>query len=150
MPQLASRTAESQPASPVVATPPVRSHTVVLNGRPVLFDVSPRITNGRMQAGFRSMFESQGAKVTWNPESRIAKSVAGALVVEVPVGERIAKVNGAPFDMGVEASIVEGRTLVPVRFFATVVGAGLYWDHQTRTASVQVPGQQFAVRAAVE
>jgi hypothetical protein len=140
----------SRPPMPQMAAPSVRAHTVVLNGRPVLFDVSPRIANGRLEAGFRSMFESQGAKVTWHPETRTAKSVSGALTVEVPVGQTVARVNGAPVDMGAQASITQGRTIVPVRFFASVVGAGLYWDGETRTALVQMPDRQIAVRAAAE
>ncbi len=140
----------SRPPLPqLAATSPtvVHSHTVVLNGRAVQFDVSPRIVNGRMKAGLRSMFESQGARVTWNPESRIARSVSSTLTVEVPVGKQIAKVNGLPVDMGARASIVEGRTLIPVRFFAETVGAGLCWDSETRTALVQTGDRQMAMRA---
>jgi len=140
----------SRPPMPQIESPTVRAHTVVLNGRPVLFDVSPRIANGRLQAGFRSMFESNGARVTWHSETRTAKSVSGALIVEVPIGQRMARVNGAPVDMGSEAAIIQGRTIVPVRFFASVVGAGLYWDGETRTALVQMADRQIALRAAGE
>ena len=140
----------SRPQMPQMAAPTVRAHTVVLNGRPVLFDVSPRIVGGRLEAGFRSMFESQGAKVTWHPETRTAKSVNGSLIVEVPIGQTVAKVNGAPVDMGSAASIAQGRTIVPVRFFASVVGAGLYWDGETRTALLQMADRQIAVRAPTE
>jgi hypothetical protein len=140
----------SRPPVPQMAAPALRAHTVVLNGRPVLFDVSPRLANGRLEAGFRSMFESQGAKVTWHPETRTARSVSGALTVEVPIGQTVARVNGAPVEMGSQASIIQGRTMVPVRFFASVVGAGLYWDSETRTALVQMPDRQFAVRAATQ
>jgi hypothetical protein len=140
----------SRPPMPqMAATAPqaVRAHTVVLNGRAVQFDVSPRIVNGRVEAGLRSLFESQGARVTWNSASRTARSVSGALTVEVPVGQQMAKVNGLPVDMGTRASIVQGRTMIPVRFFAEVVGAGLYWDGETRTALVQTSERQMAVRA---
>jgi len=147
---LASGPIGSTPPMPEQATDTVRAHTVVVNGQAVQFDVSPRIVNGRVLAGFRSMFESQGARVTWNPQTRTAKAVNGALVVEVPIGERIAKVGGGEMDMGASASIVEGRTIVPVRFFADTVGAGLSWDTQTRTALVQMTDRQIAVRAALE
>ncbi|MFB3883231.1 MAG: stalk domain-containing protein [Armatimonadota bacterium] len=147
---IASGPMGSTPPAESEATDTVRAHTVVVNGQAVQFDVSPRIVNGRVLAGFRSMFESQGAKVTWNPETRTAKAVNGALVVEVPIGERIAKVSGADVDMGADASIVEGRTIVPVRFFADSVSAGVSWDSHTRTALVQMTGRQIAVRAALE
>jgi hypothetical protein len=68
------------------------------------------------------------------------------LTVEVPAGQQMAKVNGLPVDMGVRASIVQGRTMIPVRFFADVVGAGLYWDGGTRTTLVLTSDRQLAVR----
>jgi hypothetical protein len=147
---IASGPIGSRPPMPQMASEAVRGHTVVVNGRAVRFDVSPRIVNGHMEAGFRSMFESQGARVAWDPTSRTALSVSGALRVEVAIGERMAKVNGAPVEMGARASITEGRTMVPVRFFADAVGAGLYWDGQTRTALVQMTDRQMAVRAATQ
>ena len=131
---------------PQMAATAVRGHTVVLNGRAVQFDVSPRLVGGRLEAGLRSMFESQGAKVTWNSQNKIARSVSGALAVEVPVGQQMAKVNGAPVDMGAPASIMQGRTMIPVRFFAGVYGAGLYWDGETKTAMVQTGDHRIAVR----
>ncbi len=122
----------------------------MLNGRAVQFDVSPRLVDGRLEAGFRSLFQSQGARVTWNQQAKVARSVSGTLTVEVPVGKQMAKVNGMLFDMGARASVIQGRTMIPVRFFASAVGAGLYWDSETRTALVQTGDRRVAVRAPAE
>jgi hypothetical protein len=138
----------SRPPAPQIAASRVRGHTVLLNGRAVEFDVAPRIVKGRMHAPFRSMFESQGARVTWDSENKTARSVKGALTVEVPIGERMAMVNGAPVDMGANASIRKGRTIVPVRFFGEAVGANVHWDSATRTAMVQMRDRQIAERPA--
>ncbi len=143
--QIASRPPMSRVATAPAANT-VTAHTVVLNGKVVRFDVSPRVVNGRIEAGMRSLFESQGARVTWNAQSRIARSVSTALTVEVPVGQQMAKVNGLPVNMGGAASIVQGRTMIPVRFFASAVGAGLCWDGATRTALLQTSDKQLAVR----
>lgn len=125
----------------------VRGHTVVLNGEAVRFDVSPRVVNGRMQVAFRAMFENDGARVTWDAKTRVARSTKGALTVEVPIGQRLAKVNGAPMDLGARASIANGRTMVPVRFFADATGSGLTWDQETRTAMLYRNDQRLALRA---
>ncbi len=134
----------SAPPMPKIAAKAVRGHTVVVNGKPVKFDVAPAVVNGQMQVAFRSVFESQGSKVTWNATSRTARSVNGALVVEVPVGKREAQVSGKTVDMGMRASITSGRTMIPVRFFATAVGAAVSWDSETRTAMVRNSDRQLA------
>jgi hypothetical protein len=121
---------------------------VVLNGRAVEFDVAPRIVDGHMQVPFRSLFESQGARVSWDPKTKTAQSVKGALTVEVPIGERMATVNGNAVDMGADASIRKGRTIIPVRFFGEAVGANVQWDGATRTAMVETLDRQIAERPA--
>ena len=136
-------TGNSTPPMPKVAAKVVRGHTVVVNGRPVQFDVAPAVVNGQMQVAFRAMFESQGSKVSWNATSRTARSVKGALIVEVPIGQREAKVNGKAVEMGLQASINSGRTMIPVRFFAGAVGAAVYWDGETRTAMVRTTDRQL-------
>jgi len=136
------------PAMPSIAVAPskLRTHMVVLNGETMEFDVAPRIVNGHVHASFRSMFESQGAQVSWDAQAKTARSTKGATVVEVPVGERVARVNGAAMDMGARATIVKGRTIVPVRFVAKAVGGSAYWDIATRTAIVQTAETTIAAR----
>jgi hypothetical protein len=153
---VSSPTRQSVASGPIGAVPPMpsiavapsrlRSHMVVLNGQPVAFDVAPRIVDGRVHASFRNMFENQGAQVSWDAQAKIARSIKGALTVEVPVGERIARVNGAAMDMGAQASIVKGRTIVPVRFFAGAIGGSVHWDIATRTALVHTSQTTIAAR----
>ena len=123
-----------------------RSHTVVLNGRAVEFDVAPKVVGGRMRVAFRSVFESDGGKVTWDARSKTAKSIKGALEVQVPIGTRIARVNGRDVDMGSAASITKGRTIIPVRFFGETVGANVSWDAATQTAMLRTPERTIAER----
>ncbi len=137
----ASQAVARASSEPVAAVPerPVdrtRGHTVVLNGRPVAFDVAPIITDGRMRVGFRAMFERIGADVSWAPKTRTATSVQPALEVEVPIGQRVARVNGRDADLGMPAVIRSGRTVVPLRFFAETTGSALNWNAETQTASV--------------
>lgn len=143
---IASKPIGGRPPVPQIAAASLRGHTVLLNGRPVEFDVAPRIVEGRMHVAFRSMFESQGARVSWDSDTKTARSVKRALTVEVAIGERMATVNGSPVDMGAKASVRKGRTIISVRFFAEVVGAAVHWDSATRTAMVRTGERQIAER----
>jgi len=141
----ASGTMSGTPPRPAVSR--TRGHTVVLNGHPVVFDVAPYIEDSRMQVGFRAMFEGIGARVSWVPETRTATSVSGATQVEVPIGKSLARINGKEVEMATAAKICNGRTMVPVRFFASATASAVYWDSETRTASVQMKSRAIAERA---
>jgi hypothetical protein len=121
-----------------------RAHTIVLNGEVVAFDVSPMIKDGRLQAGFRALFTQTRARVFWIAERRTARSVTETLTVEVPVGSRVASVNGAAVDMGATAEIREGRTMIPIRFFAAATGSALSWDSKTRVAALKAGRREVA------
>lgn len=141
-------------AAPNVTTPPIikvrgdarsgRTPVVMVNGRPVAGDVDPVVVNGRMQGGLRALFAAIGARISWLSRARTARVVSGSLTIEVPVGSRIAKVNGAQVDMGGPARIVNGRTVVPVRFFADATGAQISWDSETGAAKVWTPAGAIA------
>ncbi len=151
-------------AAPVVATPAVttallqpapartgvRGHTVVLNGRPVAFDVAPYIQSERLHVGFRAMMETMGAEVSWSAETRTAKGVRGALRVEVPIGERFARVNGRKIATATPAVIRNGRTMMHVRLLASATGLAVHWDSETQTASVRATTLAIAQHRPLE
>ncbi len=148
----------SAPSAAVSDLPPAprrladrtRGHTVVLNGRPVECDVATDIVKGRMRVGFRAIFERLGAAVSWIPETRTAKSVQPAMEVEVSIGQRLARVNGREVDIGMPAFIREGRTTIPLRFFANATGSALHWDGTTRIATVGAKAIAIADRSSVD
>ena len=123
---------------------------LTLNGRPVEFDVATDIVKGRMRVGFRAIFERLGGAVSWIPETRTAKSVQPAMEVEVSIGQRFARVNGREVDIGMPAFIREGRTTIPLRFFATATGSALHWDGTTRIATVGAKAIAIADRSSVD
>lgn len=118
-----------------------RLPTVVLDGRPVVADVASTVVGGQVRSGLRALFAATGARVDWLAQERTARCVTDSLVVEVPIGSRMATVNGQAVDMGAVAAIKNGRTVVPLRFFAQVTGSRISWDAQTRIASVQTPSR---------
>jgi hypothetical protein len=141
---VASGTLSSSPAQPAPVRTGARGHTVVLNGRPVAFDVAPYVDEGRLHVGFRAMMESIGAEVTWAAATRTATGVKGTLRFDVPVGERCARVNGAEVAMTMPAVIRESRTMLPVRALAHAVGSAISWDGGTRTATLHTKQHALA------
>jgi len=121
-----------------------RPATILLNGQPLVASVAPTVIEGRMHSGFRALFAATGARIEWLAEQRTARCATDLLVVEVPIGSRVAMVNGRHVDMGSVATIENGRTVVPLQFFAQVTGSRVSWDARTRVASVQTPSRAMA------
>jgi hypothetical protein len=135
---------DSDRAKAAEAVPSPRRPTVVVNGRPLGANVAPTLVGGQMRTGFRALSAATGARVDWLSDQRVARAVTDSLVVEVPIGSRIATVNGRHVDMGAVATIKNGRTIVPVRFFAQVTGSRVSWEARTQVASVQTPSRARA------
>lgn len=133
-------------ATPVVAQSSLPHSTpmVMVDGQSLDTDVSSMLVHGRLHSGFRALFATTGARIDWIPGERTARCVSGSLTVEVPVGSRVARVNGREVDMGGIATIKDGRTMVPLRFFAQVTGSSISWNAQTGVASVQTPTHALA------
>ncbi|MCG8485311.1 MAG: stalk domain-containing protein, partial [Clostridia bacterium] len=69
-------------------------------------------------------------------ETKTAIGEKDGIKIELPVGNKYAKKNGQQMELDVPATIIEGRTLVPVRFIAESTGATVDWDATTRTVVI--------------
>jgi len=108
----------------------------MLDGRMLEFDVQPRIIDNRTMVPMRVIFEELGANVEWDGTTRTITATSSDLVVRTTVGNRVIDVNGNRITMDVAPVIVDGRTLVPVRFVSEAFGANVEWDANTRTVYI--------------
>jgi hypothetical protein len=81
---------------------------------------------------FRFIGEMMGAVVGWNGDTRTANFTLGSTSLSLPMGQAIV-VNGR--DLGTP-EIIDGRTLVPVRYVSDMMGAEVRWDRDERAAYV--------------
>ena len=116
--------------------PPTPTISVLLDGTPMLFDVSPQIINGRTMVPLRAIFEALGAEVEWDGAAQMATATRGDTVVVLPIGSTSPRVNGQVVTIDQPGVIVGGRTLVPLRFVAESFGVGVNWDGATRTVTI--------------
>ena len=121
-------------ASPVLAAN--GDITVLLNGTALEFDVPPQILNGRTMVPMRKIFESLGAVVTWDAQSRTATGRKGDTVVNVSVDSTTLFKNGVPITLDVPPKIINNRTLVPVRAIAESFDCAVDWLASTRTVTI--------------
>lgn len=130
---------ERVPASSNTSKPsaPVSSEiSVKLNGSALSFDVAPQIINDRTMVPMRKIFESMGATVDWNQDTKTVTSVKGDKTISMTIDSAEMTVNGAAVALDSAPTIVDDRTLVPVRAIAEAFGSTVDWDGATKTVTI--------------
>ncbi len=101
--------------------------TVVIGGEPLRFDVDPVIRQGTTLVSMRNFLEALGQNVEWNQEEQKVTST-GTKTIELFIGEKDATVNGEVSQLDVVPEIIQGRTMIPLRWAAESLGYTVEWD----------------------
>jgi hypothetical protein len=115
--------------------------TFTADGVSVTLDSPPVIKNGRTLVPIRAIIESLGGTVGWDGVSRKATIVLGGNTIELWIGKSAATVNGVstPIDSTnatVVPEIINGRTMLPLRFVTENLGATVGWAAATKTITI--------------
>jgi hypothetical protein len=89
---------------------------VFVGGQAVAFDVKPVIVNGRTLVPIRAVAERLGAQVAWNAATSTATITLGGRKLEITKDAPFALVDGVKVNLDAAATIMDGRTLLPLRF----------------------------------
>ena len=109
---------------------------VLLDGNPLSFDQQPIIESGRTLVPMRAIFEAFGARVSYEPIEKVVTGVLGDKIVVLTIGSKKATVNGKEVILDVAAKIINGRTLVPLRFVGESLAADVDWVKETKTVVI--------------
>jgi outer membrane protein assembly factor BamB len=115
---------------------PIVAITLWIDGEEVIFPLEPRISDGVPMVPMRAIFEKLGAKVTWNGENRSITAVKETKEINLKIDHTLAMVNGKELEMQVAPTIVDGSTLVPLRFVSEALGAQVLWDVDTSSIKI--------------
>jgi N-acetylmuramoyl-L-alanine amidase len=103
-----------------------------LNGKELKPEVFPRIINDVTMVPVRIIAEELGSKVTWNQEAQKVTITKDALKIEMVINQLPATVNGVKNNLDAAPLLIEGNTLLPVRFIAENMGIEVSWDDVQR------------------
>ncbi len=65
--------------------------------------------------------------------------------LELTIGNQVSKVNGTDQNIDVPPTIINNRTMVPLRFIGEALGAEFVWDGKTRTVTFSLDGKELKV-----
>ncbi len=111
--------------------------TIKIDGQLLKTDVPPVILDGRTMVPLRATFEGLDIEVGWDPETRTVTGKKGEDNIKLVIDSSEAEVNNETVFLDVPATIMEGRTLVPVRFIAESTGQDVDWEAHTRTVLIK-------------
>lgn len=95
-----------------------------------------RTADGAILVPLRGIFEKLGAGVQYSQNSHAVVAVRGTTTVTLKVGELQGYINGTSYSLTTPAQVIDGATLVPLRFIAQAFGAKVRFNPTTRIASV--------------
>lgn len=99
---------------------------------------------GRVVLPIRSLIENLSGEVFWYQDERKVKIFLDENVVELWINKPQAKVNNEikwidENNHNVMPIIINGRTMLPVRFVAENLGCDVSWDPVTKTIKIVYP-----------
>jgi|GEM_PF-4393573 len=113
--------------------------TVYLDGKQLVFDSSPVIINGTTLVPMRTIFEALGMDVLWYDKSQTILADRGNFNVTLKIGCRYAYKNEQKITLIEPPSLINGRTMVPLRFIAEAADCTVDWNSQDSTVAISMP-----------
>lgn len=127
---------------PPAAAPASPAISVTVDGQPVTFAGQGPVldpSGGSVLVPLRGVFEKLGAGVQYAGETHTITAVKGDTTVSLRLGDPNAFVNGMPHPLSVAPRMLNGSTMVPLRFVSEALGAVVKWDAVTQIVDIVTP-----------
>ncbi len=106
------------------------SLTAYVNKQAKIMDTAPYLTNNRTMVPLRFVAEAMGAEVKWDGEKQMVTVLRADKEISLVIGESKPGLETPPV-------IVNGRTMVPVRYISEALGAKVTWHAETRKIEIE-------------
>ncbi|MGE4214384.1 MAG: stalk domain-containing protein [Anaerotignaceae bacterium] len=110
--------------------------SVYLNNSEMTFDTQPQIINNTTMVPLRAIFEAMDYEVYWDDDTKIVTGISNENIIQLTINNSTAYKNGESITIETPPQIVDGSTLVPLRFIAESASATVDWDETTRTVYI--------------
>ncbi|UQZ84668.1 Protease inhibitor precursor [Paenibacillus konkukensis] len=120
-----------KPGAAAAADKPIR---VFLDNKQINFEVDPVLENGTTLVPFRPIFEKLGLEVGWDEETQTVTGTKEGLTIRLVIDDTEASVNDVTSTLELAPRLVEGNTLVPLRFVSEASGKDVNWVQSSSTA----------------
>lgn len=109
---------------------------ITVNGEEQTIDTAPVIIDSRTFVPVRAVVEALGGTADWNANTKTAILENGEDHIELTIGSKTAVLNGEEKQLDTAPVIIDGRTMLPLRFIAEGFGFEADWDAAAKTIYV--------------
>ena len=102
--------------------------SVIVDGKALATNPAPFIQSGRVLVPMADIFDALGATVSWDASTQTVTGIKGDTSVILTIGSSTATIGEEEDNLDVPAQIVDGHTVVPLRFVSEALGAQVSWD----------------------
>jgi hypothetical protein len=110
---------------------------VSINGVGTSFSQAPVMKDGSLLVPMRGIFEQLGAKVDYHADTQSISAEKGKTYIDLQVGSTQATKNGLSLSLPVAPEIINGSTMVPIRFVSESLGAQVNWDQSRKMVFIE-------------
>jgi uncharacterized repeat protein (TIGR02543 family) len=118
----------------------IGSSTMFVDGRPVVLEAAPIILNSRTLLPIRAVVEAVGGTIAWEASARKVTVVRKDKTVDLWIDGNMAELNGRSIEVDSNPKVVpiimNGRTLLPLRFVAEALALDVQWHPATKTITI--------------
>jgi len=109
---------------------------VVINGEFQQFDTALVNVKGSVLVPMRAIFEKLNANVKWNQEKQQVTATKDNKIITLTIGSKVARINEQEIQLNVEPQLINGKTMVPLRFIGEALGANVKWVGESNTVDI--------------
>jgi hypothetical protein len=110
---------------------------IFLDGKKVVFKLQQPINvNGRVLVPLRDIVEALGAKIEWDDTTKTVTVKKADLVITYKIGSLTGIRNNEIIQIPVPGQLVEGTTMIPLRFVSEALGTNVSWDEHSQTVLI--------------
>jgi hypothetical protein len=132
--------ATTSPPFAKVITLRINSPNMFINGVSQQIDpgrnTSPVVVNGRTLVPIRAIVEALGGEIVWEASEQKTTVKMQDNSIDLWSGKTTAKVNGVETAIDAAPSIINGRTMLPLRFISESLGSRVLWDGNDKRVTI--------------
>ncbi|HPP43112.1 MAG TPA: stalk domain-containing protein, partial [Caldisericia bacterium] len=122
----------------------IGNYNCFVNNNKIEMDTSPKIIQGRTYLPIRYIITPLGGEISWDSIEKKITILFKEKIIDLWIGKNYARINGEiklidPDNPNVVPIIIEGRTMLPIRFVAENLGCRVDWDGATKTITIIYP-----------
>lgn len=126
--------------SDVVVSLQIDNPIMNVNGVQAEIDIGrgtkPIVTNGRTLVPIRAIIEAFNGVVEWEESTQSVILTMNDDVIKLVINSNTAYLNGNSQTLDVAPTVINGRTMLPIRFVAEGFNLGVAWEGDTQTVSI--------------